>query len=146
MKLIYTIINNVDKGYGTVEFKLQLAPSDWVLINQCPSTPLKASCRVPEDLTEPSKSNDRIEIYNAGFEKGLCFDFGLDFHLIDEEDRANPLWESKPFRFAVLLGGPPLSGCMNEIKKKLEERMAKMKASLSPDDDSAWCEVLKIKY
>ena len=144
MKIIYNIINHCNTGGGIIEFKLRLAKTEWVLINQFPNKKLSARHTFEDDYLASTSNN--VEKGKRGFgEINLVFNFNLDFKEVQQEG-ADSFWESETFTLRATLTEEPLKTIIDSIAEQLKNQIIAIEILVPGEDDSCWAEELVIDY
>ncbi|MBL7085989.1 MAG: hypothetical protein ISS28_02645 [Candidatus Cloacimonetes bacterium] len=146
MKVVYSIINEVNKTIGELRFKLVLDKNDYILVNQFPSEYFTITYRVEKGhVIECSKSFKEKEPAEGWFY--LKCNWGKEsLHPVEKEGKFIK-WETDEFFIKKCgIDGTPLDKLLEVFTEQIKQIMKELKKKVPETDTSCWEEIEKIEY
>ncbi|MCK4295359.1 MAG: hypothetical protein KAX28_01725 [Candidatus Marinimicrobia bacterium] len=147
MKVVFSIINEVEKTIGELRFRLVLDKNDWVLVNQFPPEYFTVTHKVEKGyVIEFSKPFKEKEPTTTWFHLKCHWGKEPPLHPIEKEGKVVE-WETDEFRIKKrAIDIEPLAELLLVFTTEIKRIMGKYKKLVQEGDTSCWEKEVKIEY
>lgn len=146
MKVVYSIINEVNKTIGKLRFKIVLNKNDYVLVNQFPLEYFSVTYKINVDYVyESSKSFKEKEPAEGWFYLG--FNWGKESLRSIEKEGKVVEWDTDEFWIKKCgIERAPLDKLLEVFTGRVTQIMKELKKKVPEGDASCWEEIEEIEY